>query len=186
MDAYVYLRIAPGRVEDVVIELRGRRGVRGAVATVGEWDAVVAVEGPDLQTIGSRILRQIHSVEGVVRTVTCPVLSLDLLGIPGTGRGTNLPMTREGDACYVHIRADGGAVVGIVQALSELHDVSGVAVVAGRFDVVAEIPLPWEQAARIILEQVHAIPGVRATSTLVGVTRFTEADEDRDQFSAWD
>jgi len=60
----------------------------------------------------------------------------------------------------------------------------GVALPAGRWDILACIAQPWESASGIILEQVHAIPGVLSTSTLVSIA-FDEGEEDRDQFSAW-
>ncbi len=189
MDAFVYLRCAPGRIEDVVISLRGIHGIRHAVAVVGPWDVMVAVEGADFETIARTVLRQVQATGGVTRTYTAPVLPLEHLGIYAGGPGMPAPpMHRPGHACYVHIRTDAGAgaVAGVVQALGAMEEVSGVAVVAGDQDVVAEIPLTWEEAAPVILEKVHLIPGVQATTTLVSVPSFgEEADEDRDEFSTW-
>jgi DNA-binding Lrp family transcriptional regulator len=59
-------------------------------------------------------------------------------------------------------------------------------VVAGDHDVIADIPLAWEEAAPVILDKIHAIPGVSATTTLIAVPEFGEdADEDADQFRTW-
>ena len=187
MDAYVYLRVAPGKVEDVVIALRGARGVRHAIAVVGEWDIMAAVEGTDFQQVADTVLRRIQPIDGVLRTVTTPVVPLEMLGIHRGGWVLpTIPMHREGEASYVHIRGGAGSVIGIVEALAELDSISGVAVVAGPYDVLAEIPLPWEQAAAVILEQIHVIPGVLTTSTAVAVTEFLgPEEEDRDKFSAW-
>lgn len=170
MDAYVYLRAEPGRVEDVLIELTGKHGVRHAVSVVGDWDIMVAVEGADLEAIGVTVLREIHPIEGVSRTYTCPVVPLETIGIHGGGWAMpSIPMHRQGQACFVHMTAAVGSVASIVEALAELEDISGVAVVAGHYDVIAEIPLPWEQASRVILEVIHAIPGVESTNTAVAV-----------------
>jgi len=186
VDAYVYLRVAPGKVEDVVIALRGRRGVRHAVAVVGEWDVMAALEGADFQAIAGTVLRQVQSVEGVLQTTTTPVVPLDVLGIHGGGWALPaLPMHRQGDACYVHVRSAAGAVPGIVEALAELEPVTGVAVVAGEYDVLAEVALPWERAAPVILEQIHAIPGIMATSTSVSLEEIPGDDVETDQFSSW-
>ena len=190
MDAYVYLRIKPGSVENVVAGLRGRPGIRRATAVVGEWDAMVAVEGASLREVARTVLRQIHELEGVTRTYTAPVVSFGTFAILGGGFALPaIPMHRQGNACYVHIIAASGAVVGIVERLAELDDVSGVAVISGEYDVLAEIPLPWEQAGRIILEEIHSIPGVISTTTVVAVPAELDEDgpddEDRDQFSAW-
>lgn len=187
MDAYVYLRVAPGKVEDVVIALRGARGVRHAIAVVGEWDIMAAVEGTEFRQIADTVLRRVQSIDGVLHTVTTPVVPLEMLGSRGGGLAwPTIPMHREGEASYVHIRGAAGSVIGIVEALAELDAVSGVAVVAGSYDVLAEIPLPWEQAAAVILEQIHSIPGILTTSTSVAVTEFLGPEEaDRDQYSAW-
>ncbi len=169
MEAYVYLRAEPGRVEDVVIELAGKHGVRHAVPVLGEWDVMVAVEGADFQHIARTVLREIHPLEGVTRAYTAPVVPLGMMGIGGGWAVPRIPMHHEGEACYVHICAAAGAVVGIVESLTQIEEVSGIAVLAGRYDVLAEIPLPWEEASRVILEAIHAIPGVTATNTAIGV-----------------
>jgi DNA-binding Lrp family transcriptional regulator len=88
----------------------------------------------------------------------------------------------------VHIRAaaEAGSVAGVVQALGAMEDVAGVAVVAGEHDLIAEIPLTWEEAAPVILDKIHTIPGVSATTTLVAIPEFgQDADEDAEPFSTW-
>jgi DNA-binding Lrp family transcriptional regulator len=189
VDAFVYLRVSPGKIEDVVIALRGRHGIRHTVAVVGPWDIIVAVEAADFQSIARTVLRQIQAVDGVMHTYTAPVLPLEMLGIYAGGPGMpSPPMHRPGQACYVHIRvaAGPGSVAGVVQALGRMDEVAGIAVVAGDHDVIAEVPMAWEQAAPVILDQIHAIPGVVATTTLVAVPEFgADVDEDRDEFSTW-
>jgi uncharacterized protein with GYD domain len=185
VDAFVYLRVRPGRVEDVVVQLQATKGIRTAVTVVGDWDAVAAVHGPDLAALAEVIVRRIHRIEGVERTVTTPVVPGDVLGLTGGGMRTPVPMQQHGDACLVHLRAAPGAAARLVESLAMLHDVSAVALVAGDHDVIAEIPYPWEQAARVIVDHVLALPGVLSTKTLVEVPYLEPEDEDRDQFSAW-
>ena len=55
---------------------------------------------------------------------------------------------------------------------------------SGDNDLLVCVAQPWEIASGVILEQIHALPGVRSTNTLVSV-KFEEPDEDRDQFSTW-
>jgi DNA-binding Lrp family transcriptional regulator len=66
-----------------------------------------------------------------------------------------------------------------------MDDVAGVSRVAGAYDLLAEIPYGWEEAARVVLDRIQRIPGVRATNTLVAVPSLVLDEEDRDQFSAW-
>jgi DNA-binding Lrp family transcriptional regulator len=185
VDAFVYLQVRPGHVEDVVVQLQATRGVRAAVTVIGDWDVMVATHGPDLQAIAETVVRRIARVDGVERTVTAPVVPGDVLGFAGGGLRTPVPMQQPGDACYVHIRAEPGAAARLLEALAALEDVSAVAMVAGEYDVIAEIPYPWEQAARVIVDRILTLPGVLATKTLISLPHLEPEDEDRDQFSAW-
>ena len=182
MDAYVYLRVAPGKVGSVLTQLAGRQGLRRCLATVGDWDVLIQVDGPDLDTIATTVLSQIHAVEGVTRTLTAPAVPADRIGIGGFGTIAT-PSVIAG-ACYVHIKAQPAAAAGLVERLTELSDVAGVAVLAGEWDLLVCVAQPWEVASGVILEQIHPLPGVASTKTLVTVA-YEEPEEDRDQFSAW-
>jgi DNA-binding Lrp family transcriptional regulator len=185
VDAYVYLRVHPGSVEDVAVELQGVRGVRAAVAVVGDWDVLAAVHGPDLRSIAGSVLRSIHRNAGVERTMTAPVVPGDVLGLAGGGLRTPAPMQQRGDACFVHAKVTPGNAATVVEALASLEDVAAVALIAGEYDVLAEIPYRWEQAARVIVDLVLPIPGIEETRTLIAIPHLELEEEDRDQFSAW-
>jgi DNA-binding Lrp family transcriptional regulator len=182
MEAYVYLRVAPGKVPEVMNRLSTQNGVRRAVTVVGAWDVMALVEGGDLSAIGQLVLSNLHQIEGVLRTYTAPVVPPDRIGI-GWGIQATTPVPI-GDACFVHVRAEAGAVAGLVERLSESDEISGLAVLGGRYDLLVAIPQPWEIASGIIIEQLHGLPGVVSTETLVAI-RYEEPEDDRDQFSAW-
>jgi len=182
VDAFVYLRVQPGSMETVLAALSTTQGVRRAVAVVGGWDVLLFAEGPDLETIASVVLSELHNVPGVTRTTTAPVVPPDRIGITGFGGPKPPPIIPS--ACYVHLKAQPGAAAGIAERLSELSEVAGVAVLAGEWDLITCIPHPWEVASGIIIDQIHQIPGILATSTLVSIA-YEEPEEDRDQFSAW-
>ena len=185
MDAFVYVAVRPGRLEDVVVRLENANGVRAAVAVVGDWDVLVAVHGADLLSIAQDVIRHIHRIDGIERTLTAPVVPGDVLGLAGGGLRTSVPMQQHGDACFVHVKAAPGMAAKLVESLADLEDVSAVALIAGEYDLIVEIPYSWEHAARVIVDQVLALPGVAATRTLVAIPALEPADEDRDQFSAW-
>ena len=185
MDAFVYLRVRPGKVEDVVVQLQNARGVRSAVAVVGDWDVLVAAHGSDLVDIAGNVLRTIHHIEGVDRSVTAPVVPGDVLGLTGGGLRTPVPKQQQGDACFVHVRSAAGTATRLAETLADLEDVSAVAIVAGEYDVIAEVPYPWEQAARVIVDRIQPLPGVVSTHTLIAMPWLELDGEDRDQFSAW-
>jgi DNA-binding Lrp family transcriptional regulator len=182
MDAYVYMRIEPGTMTHVLTSLSTTSQVSRAIAVVGAWDVLAMVEGPDLASIATQVLSDFHRVEGVRRTFTAPVVPPDRVGIAGWGAPQAPAII--GDACYVHIRAEAGAANGLAERLGEMADVSGVAVIGGPFDLMVCVAQPWEVASGLILEEIHGLPGVVTTDTLVSVI-YEEPEEDRDQFSAW-
>ena len=181
MDAYVYIRIASGSMADVLAGLTAKPGIKRVVPTVGEWDLLLYARGATLDEIGNGVLAEVHQIPGVVQTATAPVVPPDRAGLFGVAVA---PPQILPNACYVHIKASVGKAVDIGEALAGMEDIDGVALLAGRWDILACIAQPWERGSGIILEQVHAIPGVLSTNTLVSIA-FDEAEEDRDQFSAW-
>jgi hypothetical protein len=46
MDAFVYLLVRPGVLEEVVLQLGNVGGVRSALGVVGEWDVLAVVQVP--------------------------------------------------------------------------------------------------------------------------------------------
>jgi DNA-binding Lrp family transcriptional regulator len=182
MEAYVYLRVRPGSMTEALAGLASKQGVRRAIVVVGDWDVLVHVEGSDFAAVATQVLSEFHHVPGVERTMTAPVVPPDRVGIAGWGAPSAPAII--GDACYVHIKADAGAAAGLAERLGDMPDVSGVAVLGGRYDLMACVAQPWEIASGVILEQIHALPGIRDTNTLVSIV-YEEPEEDRDQFSTW-
>jgi DNA-binding Lrp family transcriptional regulator len=184
MDAFLYVRTAPGAAGRILSEIRLQPGVRRAVLTVGEWDVLGVMEAADMRAIASSVLSNIQEIDGVERTRTAPLVPADRLSGSAGFAMVAPPQLMPGDACYVHVRAEPGTVPALYERLSELESVSGVAAMAGPFDLLVEIRRPWEIASGSILDQIQTLPGVMATETMVGVD-YEEPDEDRDQFSAW-
>jgi DNA-binding Lrp family transcriptional regulator len=185
VDAFLYVRARPGTAEDIVEQLQASRGVRHAVLVVGDWDVLASVHGADLVAIAANVLRSVHRIEGVERTLTTPIVPAEAIGVTGGGLAVSSPLHREGDACFIRIRVEPNTTTSVFEALVEMDHVAGLALVAGEDDVLVEIPYSWEEASRVVLGQIRRIPGVRSTSTLVALPHVPPEEEDRDQFSAW-
>jgi DNA-binding Lrp family transcriptional regulator len=181
MDAYVYIRIASGSMAQTLAGLSSKPGIKRVVATIGDWDLLLYAKGESLSEIGNRVLAEVHEIPGVIQTITAPVVPPDRAGLFGIA--VAIPQIVP-NASYVHIKAKAGKAVEIAEALAGMDEVDGVALLAGDWDILASVMKPWEIASGIILEQVHGIPGVLATKTLVSI-EYEEVEEDRDQFSAW-
>ena len=182
MEAFVYLRVRPGSIGPVRDRLTSTAAARRSVVVIGEWDILCLIDGPDLATVATGVLSELQTIEGVERTFTAPVVPPDRLGVVGFG-GPSDPADHPGRVLRPHRsrRRSGGRP--LRAALRDRRG-SGAAVLGGRWDLMACIPEPWEVASAIVLDKIHALPGVRSTSTLVSVD-YEEPEEDRDQFSSW-
>jgi DNA-binding Lrp family transcriptional regulator len=185
VEAILFLLTSPGTAGRIVAELPTHHGVRRATLVIGAWDALAMLEGDDVASIGAGVLADIHQIDGVQRTLTAPVVPPDRLGTLGGGFGIGRPpQLAPGDACYVQIRAGAGSVPVLYERLAEMEAVSGVAALAGEYDLLVEIREPWEVASGWVLEHIRTLEGVLTTSTLIGFSP-DEADEERDRFSSW-
>ena len=69
--AYILIETAVGRSRDVVGALTSLPGVRTVDAVTGPYDIISVVEAPDLNAVGDLVTSEIHTINGIVRTVTC-------------------------------------------------------------------------------------------------------------------
>src|SRR5919198_2899321 len=129
MEAFVYLRVRPGRITDVRNQLAATTA-RRSVVVVGDWDVLCLLDGPDLATIASGVLSEIQVIEGVARTLTAPVVPPDRVGIVGFGGLPTPPIVPGG--CYVHVQGGAGAAAGIYERLGEVGGIAGAAGLRGR------------------------------------------------------
>lgn len=77
--AYILIETAVGKSREVGAELRSLRGVDTVDAVTGPYDIIAIVAANDLNAVGDLVTSQIHTINGIVRTVTC--LSV---GVPET------------------------------------------------------------------------------------------------------
>jgi DNA-binding Lrp family transcriptional regulator len=73
---YVLIQTETGRATDVAGAVRGESGVISIETVTGPYDVIVLVEAEDIDAVGQLVLTAIQSVEGIVRTLTCPVVNL--------------------------------------------------------------------------------------------------------------
>ena len=75
MNAYILIQTAVGRQGDVSIEVGRLDGVLFADPVTGPYDVIVRAESKTLDELGRKVLSRIESVEGITRTLTCPIVS---------------------------------------------------------------------------------------------------------------
>jgi hypothetical protein len=74
--AYVLIQTYVGQAGVVAERLALVEGVTSAEHVSGPYDVISLIESEDMDTLGQATLPRIQAVEGITRTVTCPVLNL--------------------------------------------------------------------------------------------------------------
>jgi DNA-binding Lrp family transcriptional regulator len=69
--AYLLIETAVGKTRDVAGNLREIDGINIVDVVTGPYDIIAVIEGDDMAVVGNVVTERIHTVSGVVRTVTC-------------------------------------------------------------------------------------------------------------------
>ncbi|MDP6402609.1 MAG: Lrp/AsnC ligand binding domain-containing protein [SAR202 cluster bacterium] len=69
--AYILIETAVGKSRDVTETLRSLGRIQTVDAVTGPYDIIAVVAAEDLNAVGDMVTSQIHTISGIVRTVTC-------------------------------------------------------------------------------------------------------------------
>ena len=69
--AYLLVETAVGKTRDVASTLRELNGIETVDVVTGPYDILAVISGDDMSVVGNLVTEGIHTVTGVVRTVTC-------------------------------------------------------------------------------------------------------------------
>ena len=76
VEAYILIQTEVGKAALVAEEVREIPGVESADDVTGPYDVVVKATSDDVDSLGKLVVAQIQAVEGITRTLTCPVVHL--------------------------------------------------------------------------------------------------------------
>jgi len=77
VEAYVLVNAEPGRAGRTLSKtMAAVKGVLSAEDLSGPYDVIARVEAPDLDRLARLVVAKIQVLEGVTRTITCPVVHL--------------------------------------------------------------------------------------------------------------
>jgi len=76
IEAYVLIQTEVGRQLPVATALSEMPGVTQAVVVTGPYDVIARISAADVDALGSLIITKIQSVDGVVRTLTSPIVHI--------------------------------------------------------------------------------------------------------------
>ena len=76
VEAYILIQTEVGKAAQVAMDVGKIEGVRAAEAVTGPYDAIVHAVADDVDSLGKLVVAKIQAVEGITRTLTCPVVKL--------------------------------------------------------------------------------------------------------------
>lgn len=76
VSAYVLILTEVGRAADVAAAVAEIPGVEAADDVTGPYDVIVRARAADVDELGRMVVARIQAVEGIDRTLTCPVVHL--------------------------------------------------------------------------------------------------------------
>ncbi|HEY3022840.1 MAG TPA: Lrp/AsnC ligand binding domain-containing protein [Actinomycetota bacterium] len=76
VQAFVLIQAGVGMASRVGQAVSAIQGVRSADIVTGPYDVVVRVEAASIDALGRLGVSKIQAVEGITRTLTCPVVRL--------------------------------------------------------------------------------------------------------------
>ncbi|MGH9024124.1 MAG: Lrp/AsnC ligand binding domain-containing protein [Acidimicrobiia bacterium] len=74
--AYVLIQTEVGKAVHVADEVRKIDGVISADDVTGPYDVIVTAESDGVDELGRMVVSRIQHVDGITRTLTCPVVNL--------------------------------------------------------------------------------------------------------------
>jgi DNA-binding Lrp family transcriptional regulator len=74
--AYILIQTEVGQAAAVAAKIAEISGVTTAEDVTGPYDVIVRAEAKTVDELGKLVVARIQAVEGITRTLTCPVVHL--------------------------------------------------------------------------------------------------------------
>ena len=76
VQAYILIQTEVGKAADVAQQIAEVQGVTLAEDVTGPYDVIVRAEARNLDELGKLVVARVQVVDGITRTLTCPVVRL--------------------------------------------------------------------------------------------------------------
>lgn len=76
VQAYILIQTEVGKAADVARRISAVPGVTLAEDVTGPYDVIVRAEAENVDDLGKLVVAQIQGVDGITRTLTCPIVHL--------------------------------------------------------------------------------------------------------------
>jgi DNA-binding Lrp family transcriptional regulator len=74
--AYILIQTEVGKAAKVAKDIIDITGVQQAQAVTGPYDVIVRAEAHNIDELGQLVVAHVQAVDGITRTLTCPVVHL--------------------------------------------------------------------------------------------------------------
>lgn len=74
--AYVLIQTEVGKAAAVAQQIRGLEGVVAADDVTGPYDVIAQAEAGTVDDLGKMVVSKVQMIDGITRTLTCPVVNL--------------------------------------------------------------------------------------------------------------
>jgi DNA-binding Lrp family transcriptional regulator len=76
VQAYILIQTEVGRSAAVARRIAELPGVTRSDDVTGPYDVIVRAEAADVDQLGRMVVAQVQRIDGITRTLTCPVVNL--------------------------------------------------------------------------------------------------------------
>jgi DNA-binding Lrp family transcriptional regulator len=76
VNAYILIQTEVGKAAAVAAQIANIAGVTTAEDVTGPYDVIVRAEASNVDELGKLVVARIQAVDGITRTLTCPVVHL--------------------------------------------------------------------------------------------------------------
>ena len=76
VSAYILIQADLGRASEIMRAIRQLDGIDEAHDVTGPYDVIAKASAETIDQLGRLVVNEMQTIEGVTRTVTCPVVNL--------------------------------------------------------------------------------------------------------------
>ena len=76
VSAFILIQTEVGKAANVAEEVGKIDGVVSAEDVTGPYDVIVRAEAGDMNDLGKMVVSKVQLIDGITRTLTCPVVNL--------------------------------------------------------------------------------------------------------------
>ncbi len=76
VQAYILIQTEVGKAAHVAQAIANLKGITLAEDVTGPYDVIVRAEARNVDELGKLVVARVQSVDGITRTLTCPVVHI--------------------------------------------------------------------------------------------------------------